>query len=136
MPRHNPFKFLLTASALGLLLIFIINAAPRHNPFKSHLTASALGLLLIFIINAAPRHNPFKSHLTASALGLLLIFIINAAPRHNRSKFSLDRFCSRLAVYFKFGKSTSQPPPKALYKCTKAMCSSRIAFPNPICASK
>jgi hypothetical protein len=27
-------------------------------------------------------------------------FSINVTPRHNRFKFSLDRFCSRLAVYF------------------------------------
>ena len=39
-----------------------------------------------------------------SARGLQFIlnfrFSINAAPRHNRFKFSLDRFCARLAVYF------------------------------------
>ena len=54
---------------------FSINAAPRHNPFKFHLMASALGLQFIYRINASPRHNPFKFHLMASALGLQ--FILN-----------------------------------------------------------
>ena len=54
---------------------FSINAAPRHNPFKFLLTASALGLQFIYRINASPRHNPFKFHLMASALGLQ--FILN-----------------------------------------------------------
>ncbi len=40
-----------------------------------------------------------------NALGLQFIlnfwFSINAAPRHNRFKFSLDRFCARLAIYFR-----------------------------------
>ena len=55
-----------------------------------------------------------------NALGLQFIlnfwFSINAAPRHNRFKFSLDRFCSRLAIYFRHSNAQKRVASKTLFR--------------------